>query len=282
MDLPTRLLAAEPVIRLAAFAGVLALCAAGELLAPWRRPAVPRRRRWPSNLGLVALDSLLLRVLFPTAAIGAALAAEAQGIGLLRWVGAPGWVAVPVAVALLDLAIYLQHRVFHAVPWLWRLHRVHHADLELDATTGLRFHPIEILLSMAIKIGVVVALGAPALAVLLFEVLLNAGSLFSHANIALPPRLEGWLRGMIVTPEMHRVHHSVVRAETDSNFGFCLSWWDRLLGTYRAAPAAGLDGMTVGIEAFRDSAELRLDRLLTQPFREDHAMPEVSPHRPPA
>jgi sterol desaturase/sphingolipid hydroxylase (fatty acid hydroxylase superfamily) len=159
---------------------------------------------------------------------------------------------------------------------------VHHADLELDATTGLRFHPIEILLSMAIKIGVVVALGAPALAVLVFEVLLNAGSLFSHANIALPRRLEGWLRGLIVTPEMHRVHHSVVRAETDSNFGFCLSWWDRLLGTYRTAPAAGPDGMTVGIEAFRDPAELRLDRLLTQPFREDHAMPEVSPQRPPA
>ena len=215
-------------------------------------------------------------------AIGEALkaTAEAQGIGLLRWLGAPGWLAVPASVALLDLAIYLQHRVFHAVPWLWRLHRVHHADLELDATTGLRFHPIEILLSMAIKIGVVVALGAPALAVLIFEVLLNAGSLFSHANIALPRRLEGWLRALIVTPEMHRVHHSVVRAETDSNFGFCLSWWDRLLGTYRAAPAAGLDGMTVGIGAFRDPAELRLDRLLTQPFRDDDAPPGVSPHRP--
>lgn len=271
METPSGLLAAEPVIRLAAFAGVLLLCAAGEVLAPWRRPRLPRRARWPGNLGLVALDSLLLRVLFPTAAVGAALLAEAKGFGLLRWTGAPGWVAVAAGVVLLDLAIYLQHRVFHAVPALWRLHRVHHADLEIDATTGLRFHPVEILLSMAIKIAVVMALGVPAVAVLAFEVLLNAGSLFSHANLALPRGLDAALRAVLVTPGMHRVHHSVVRAETDSNFGFCLSWWDRLFGTYRAAPAAGPDGVTIGLEQFRDPAELRLDRLLTQPFREDEA-----------
>jgi sterol desaturase/sphingolipid hydroxylase (fatty acid hydroxylase superfamily) len=263
------LLAAEPTIRLAAFAGVLLLCALGEVLAPWRRPAVPRRTRWPNNLGLVLVDGLLLRILFPTAAIGAALAAEARGLGLLRWLDAPGWLAVPLAVVLLDLAIYLQHRVFHAVPVLWRLHRVHHADLEIDATTGLRCHPIEILLSMAIKIALVMALGAPALGVLAFEVLLNAGSLFSHANLALPRGLDAVLRAVLVTPAMHRVHHSVIRAETDSNFGFCLAWWDRLFGTYRAAPAAGPDRVTIGIETFRDRTELRLDRLLTQPFRED-------------
>ncbi|MBW8271099.1 sterol desaturase family protein [Caldovatus aquaticus] len=267
METPPGLVAAEPLIRLAAFAGVLLLCAAGEALAPWRRPRLPRRARWPGNLGLVALDGLLLRVLFPTAAIGAALVAEAQGTGLLRRLGAPGWLAVPAAVVLLDLAIYLQHRVFHAVPALWRLHRVHHADPELDATTGLRFHPIEILLSMAIKIAVVSALGAPAVAVLLFEVLLNAGALFSHANLALPGRLDAALRLVLVTPGMHRVHHSVVPAETDCNFGFCLSWWDRLFCTYRAAPAAGEERMTVGLAVFRDPAELRLDRLLTQPFR---------------
>ncbi len=273
MEPPSGLMAAEPVIRLAAFAGVLLLCAAGEVLAPWRRPRLPRRARWPGNLGLVALDSLLLRVVFPTAAVGAALLAEAKGFGLLRWTGAPGWVAVPAGVALLDLAIYLQHRVFHAVPALWRLHRVHHADPEIDATTGLRFHPVEILLSMAIKIVAVMALGVPAVAVLAFEVLLNAGSLFSHANLALPRGLDAALRAVLVTPGMHRVHHSVVRAETDSNFGFCLSWWDRLFGTYRAAPAAGPDGVTIGLEQFRDPAELRLDRLLTQPFREDEAGP---------
>jgi sterol desaturase/sphingolipid hydroxylase (fatty acid hydroxylase superfamily) len=182
-------------------------------------------------------------------------------------------VAVPAGVVLLDLAVYLQHRVFHAVPALWRLHRVHHADLELDATTGLRFHPIEILLSMAIKIAAVAALGAPAAAVLAFEVLLNAGALFSHANLALPRGLDAVLRAVLVTPAMHRVHHSVVRAETDSNFGFCLSWWDRLFGTYRAAPAAGPDRVTIGLEAFRDPAELRLDRLLTQPFRGEGARP---------
>jgi sterol desaturase/sphingolipid hydroxylase (fatty acid hydroxylase superfamily) len=174
---------------------------------------------------------------------------------------------VPLAVVLLDLAIYAQHVVFHHVPALWRLHRMHHADTEFDATTGLRFHPLEILLSLGIKIAVVVALGAPAVAVLAFEILLNASSVFSHGNIALPRAVDAPLRGVLVTPDMHRVHHSVVRAETDSNYGFCLSWWDRLFGTYREAPEAGRDGVTIGLPAFRDPGEQRLDRLLTQPFR---------------
>ncbi len=202
-------------------------------------------------------------------AMGVALLAEARGWGLFNAFGIPTWVAVPAGVILLDLAIYLQHVLFHAVPALWRLHRMHHADLEFDVTTGVRFHPVEILLSMVIKLGVVAALGAPALAVLTFEVLLNATSMFSHGNVSLPAGLDRVLRWIVVTPEMHRVHHSVKAHETNSNFGFNLPWWDRLFGTYRDQPEAGHLGMTIGIAQFRDSAEQRLDHMLTQPFRED-------------
>jgi sterol desaturase/sphingolipid hydroxylase (fatty acid hydroxylase superfamily) len=263
------ILAQEPLIRLGAFALVLGAMMAAEAALPRRGRGFSRLRRWPSNLGIVALNSLLLRLVFPTAAIGVAIAIEGQGVGLLPWLGLPGWLAVILAVVLLDLAIYFQHVMFHAVPAFWRLHRMHHADLDFDVTTGLRFHPLEILLSMLIKLAVVVALGAPPVAVLLFEVVLNATSMFSHGNLRLPARLDAALRRVLVTPDMHRVHHSAVRAETDSNFGFNLAIWDRLFGTYRAQPAAGHDGMTIGIEAFRDPAELRLDRMLTQPFRED-------------
>jgi sterol desaturase/sphingolipid hydroxylase (fatty acid hydroxylase superfamily) len=261
------MLDAEPLIRLVAFAGVFVAMAAWEVLAPRRTLAPGRARRWPANLGILALDAALVRVLFPVAAVGAALWAEARGLGLLHWLAAPAWLAVPLAVLLLDLAIWAQHLVFHHVPLLWRLHRVHHADTGFDVTTGLRFHPIEIILSMLLKIAVVVALGAPAVAVLAFEVLLNAASQFSHGNVRLPARLDGAIRMLLVTPDMHRVHHSAIRAETDSNFGFCLSVWDRLFGTYRAQPAAGHDGMTIGIEAFRAPQEARLDRLLSMPFR---------------
>jgi sterol desaturase/sphingolipid hydroxylase (fatty acid hydroxylase superfamily) len=171
-----------------------------------------------------------------------------------------------LAVVVLDMAIYFQHRLFHAVPVLWRLHRMHHADLDLDVTTGARFHPLEILLSMAIKVAVVIALGAPAVAVVLFEILLNASSMFNHANLRLPLAVDGALRWLIVTPDVHRVHHSVIRAETDSNFGFSLSWWDRLFGTWRAQPEKGHDGMTIGLPVFRNPEQLRLDRMLVQPF----------------
>jgi sterol desaturase/sphingolipid hydroxylase (fatty acid hydroxylase superfamily)/rhodanese-related sulfurtransferase len=240
-----------------------------ELAVPRRRQAIGRGRRWPSNLGIVVLDTVLVRLAFPTAAVGVAMIAEAGGSGLLHTFDAPAWLAVPVAVLLLDLAIYLQHVLFHAVPALWRLHRMHHADLEFDVTTGLRFHPIEILLSMAIKLGVVAAIGAPPVAVLMFEVLLNATAMFNHGNVGLSQRVDRVLRWLVVTPEMHRVHHSIVPRETNSNFGFNLPWWDRLLGTYRAQPAAGHIGMTIGIEQFRDPAELRLARMLWQPFRGD-------------
>jgi sterol desaturase/sphingolipid hydroxylase (fatty acid hydroxylase superfamily) len=177
--------------------------------------------------------------------------------------------AVIASVMILDLAIYLQHVLFHAVPLFWRLHRMHHADLEFDVTTGVRFHPFEILLSMGIKLAVVGALGPPAVAVLVFEVLLNATSMFSHGNERVTPRLDGLLRWLVVTPDMHRVHHSILPHETNSNFGFNLPWWDRLFGTYRAAPEKGHDAMILGIEQFRDTGELRLDRLLAQPFRGD-------------
>lgn len=262
------LLSHEPLLRLIPFLGVFALMAALEAWLPRRVRGLPRLRRWPSNLGIVVVDTLLVRVLFPTAAVGVALAVEAQGGGLLGWLGAPFWLSVLLAVLLLDLAIYLQHVMFHAVPALWRFHRVHHADTDIDVTTGLRFHPVEIVLSMLIKFAVIAALGAPAVAVLAFEVLLNATAMFNHANLRLPERVDVALRLLLVTPDMHRVHHSVIERETNSNYGFNLALWDRLFGTYRAQPEAGHDGMTIGIDEFRDPAEARLDRMLTQPFRE--------------
>ncbi len=259
-------LANEPAIRLGFFIGVFAIVAICEALAPRRERTMPRRVRWLSNIGLVALNTVLLRVVFPTAAVGVALVAEARGWGLLNVVGAPYWLAVALSVVLLDLAIYLQHVMFHAVPALWRLHRMHHADLDIDVTTGARFHPIEILLSMLIKLALVAALGPPALGVLVFEVLLNATSMFNHGNLNIAPGVDRVLRWFVVTPDMHRVHHSVVVHETNSNFGFNLPWWDRLFGTYRAQPAAGHAAMTIGIEQFRDAGDLRLDRMLVQPF----------------
>jgi sterol desaturase/sphingolipid hydroxylase (fatty acid hydroxylase superfamily) len=259
----------EPYIRLGAFLGVFALMALWEWAAPRRPRLTSRWLRWPNNLAITAINTGLVRVVFPTAAVGLALVAEARGWGLLNTVALPGWVEIALAVAALDLVIYLQHVMFHAVPAFWRLHRMHHADLDFDVTTGARFHPVEILLSMLIKMAAVAALGAPALAVLIFEVLLNATSMFNHGNVRLPAGLDRVLRWFVVTPEMHRVHHSIVPAETNSNFGFNAPWWDRLFGTYRAQPAAGHEGMTIGLAQFRDPRELWLDRLLTQPMRED-------------
>lgn len=257
----------EPWIRLGCFGGVLMMMMLWEWIAPRRPQHIGRLRRWPHNLLLVAINTLVLRLCFPLAAVGAALLADEQGWGLFNALSMPIWVSVILSLLLLDLLIYLQHRIFHAVPWLWRLHRMHHADLEFDVTTGLRFHPIEILLSMTLKLVAVTLLGAPALAVLLFEVLLNATAMFNHGNVRLPKRLDRWLRLILVTPDMHRVHHSVIPTETDSNFGFNLPWWDRLFNTYRAQPQAGQLGMTIGLNQFRNPAELRLHRLLLQPFR---------------
>ena len=229
--------------------------AAWEVLAPRREQEIGRGRRWPRNIGVVVLDTVLVRLLFPDRPPSAlALLAEARGWGLFNAFGLPAWAAIPLGVILLDLAIYLQHVLFHAVPALWRLHRMHHADLEFDVTTGVRFHPIEILLSMGIKLGVVAALGTPAVAVLIFEVLLNATSMFNHGNVrhagaARPrPALDRGDAGHAPGAPLDQPR------ETNSNFGFNLPWWDRLFGTYRDQPAAGHDGMTIGIEQFRDPA----------------------------
>jgi sterol desaturase/sphingolipid hydroxylase (fatty acid hydroxylase superfamily) len=258
----------ELTIRLTAFAGVFLVMALWEVLAPRRPWAVGRSLRWPSNLGMVVVDAVAVRLLIPTAAVGVALIASAHGFGLFHLLGWPGWLAGLFGFVVLDLVIYGQHVVFHHVPWLWRLHRMHHADLDIDVTTGVRFHPVEILLSMLIKIAIVALFGIPAGAVVAFEVVLNATSMFNHSNVAMPIWLDRVVRLIVVTPDMHRVHHSAVKMETDSNFGFNLPWWDRLFGTYRPAPAAGHDGITIGLPIFRAPRELRLDRLLTQPFRQ--------------
>jgi sterol desaturase/sphingolipid hydroxylase (fatty acid hydroxylase superfamily) len=262
-------LAHEPLIRLGAFAAVFAALAGWEALAPRRPRAISRTRRWPNNLGLAALNTVVVRFVFPTAAVGAAIIAEERGWGLLHAADLPRWLQFIAAIVLLDLLLYAQHVMFHAVPPLWRLHRVHHADLDVDVTTGARFHPIEIVLSMAIKIAAVAALGAPAAAVVVFEVLLNALSMFNHANARIPARLDRLLRLAIVTPDMHRVHHSVHPRETNSNFGFQASWWDRLFRTYRAQPEDGHEMMTLGLPILREPAQLRLDRMLMQPFRRE-------------
>jgi sterol desaturase/sphingolipid hydroxylase (fatty acid hydroxylase superfamily) len=254
-------------LRLAAFCGVLAGMLLWELLVPRRVHSVARTARWPSNIAVVVLDTLLVRLIFPIGTVAFALLAERNGWGLFNALQLPQWLSVPVGIILLDLAIYLQHVLFHWVPALWRFHRMHHADLEFDATTGVRFHPVEILLSMAIKLGLIVALGTPALAVLGFEILLSATSLFNHGNVRLPEKFDRALRWLLVTPDMHRVHHSIVMRETNSNFGFNLPWWDWLFKTYRDQPEAGHLAMRIGIEQFRDVAEQRLDRMLTQPFR---------------
>ncbi|MBB4264751.1 sterol desaturase family protein [Roseospira visakhapatnamensis] len=261
------LLEHEPALRLSAFLGLLGLLALWEAARPRRARTLPRWLRWGNTLALVALDTLLLRLLVPVLAVGLAAWAEAEGRGLFNVLGAPAWVAVIASLLLLDLLIYTQHRVFHAVPVLWRLHRVHHADTDLDVVTALRFHPVEILLSMGIKLAAVAALGAPPVAVLVFEVTLNACALFNHANLRLPAPVDRVIRWVLVTPDMHRVHHSIHREETDSNFGFSLSWWDRLLGTYTPQPAAGHDAMILGQTRFRAPRDQWLDRLLLQPWR---------------
>ena len=261
------ILANEPLIRMAFFLGILLALALGEVAAPRRRREIPRLIRWSNNLGVVVIDTLLVRLMFPIVAVGLAVIAQERGWGLLNVFDTPDWIAIIVSVLALDLSIYLQHVMFHAVPALWRLHRMHHADLEFDVSTGLRFHPVEILLSTGIKLAVVAALGPPAVAVLVFEVLLNLTSMFNHSNIRIPVRIDRSLRLFVVTPDMHRVHHSIHPNETNSNFGFNLPWWDRLLGTYRPQPREGHEIMIIGIEQFRARRDLWLDRMLIQPLR---------------
>ena len=267
MPITETIFAAEPQLRLSVFLGVLAIMALWELLAPRRRRDIPRVIRWSNNLALVVIDTIVLRLTFPILAVRLAIMAQERSWGLFNIVEAPVWFAVVASVIILDLVIYLQHVMFHAVPALWRLHRMHHTDLDFDVTTGLRFHPIEIVLSMGIKLAMVLVLGPPAVAVLIFEVLLNATAMFNHSNVRLPLVVDRGLRLVMVTPDMHRVHHSILPEETNSNFGFNLPWWDRLLGTYKAQPAAGHDAMTIGIEQFRTPRDQWLDRMLVQPIK---------------
>lgn len=257
---------AEPLLRLVAFVGIFVVMAMWEVLAPRRARQFKRRIRWPHNLGLLVVDAVLIRALVPGIAIGVAMAGEINGWGLLNVVQPPTWLGIPFAIAFLDLVIYFQHVAFHALPTLWRLHRVHHTDVDFDVTTGTRFHPLEILISTGVKCAAVAAIGAPVVAVLAFELLLNATSMFSHGNVRLAPAIDSWLRWLVVTPDMHRVHHSVIFNETASNFGFNLPWWDRILGTYRSQPAGGQEAMTIGVDAFRTAEDQRLERLLIQPL----------------
>ena len=258
----------EPTIRLGFFFGIFLIMALWEVLAPRRQLTEPKGKRWLNNIGLVVLNTLLVRVLFPTAAVGMAQYATQQGWGMLNLLDWPYWLSIVFAVVILDAAIYLQHVMFHAIPVFWRLHRVHHADLDFDVTTGARFHPVEIVLSMLIKFAVIILLGPPLLAVMVFEVLLNATAMFNHANIRLPLPLDRVIRWLIVTPDMHRVHHSHLEHETNSNFGFNLSLWDRLFGTYRDQPQDGHTGMVIGIDTWRDPAHcVRLPGMLMMPFQ---------------
>jgi len=259
----------EVAIRLGFFLGIFAVMALWEVLAPRRALTVSKTVRWVNNLGLVALNAILLRYLFPAAAVGMAAIAVGRGWGLLNHFQVPSfWLSVPVTVIAMDFVIWLQHVMVHAVPALWRLHRVHHADLDYDLTTGARFHPVEIILSMLIKLAAIMVLGPPVVAVVLFEVVLNGMAMFNHGNVRLPEGLDRVLRALVVTPDMHRVHHSVEDDEANSNFGFNLSWWDWMLGTYRDQPRAGHEGMTLGIHKYRDPREVSwLPGLLALPFR---------------
>jgi sterol desaturase/sphingolipid hydroxylase (fatty acid hydroxylase superfamily) len=269
-SMPTALSVAgfsEPTLRLAAFLAIFGGMALWEFLDPWRDSRLGRAVRWPANLGIFALDIIVARIVFPASAVGVAIWAQGKGLGVLPLIGLPGLIAGLVGFVLLDLLVYAQHRLFHRVPVLWRIHRMHHADTEIDVTSGFRFHPIEIVASLLIKAAAIVLLGVPAEAVMIFEIVLNGMALYNHSNVRLPERIERVLRWFVVTPEMHIIHHSTARRETDSNFGFNLALWDRVFGTYSHRPAAGYDGMVVGLEEFRDAAEHRLDRLVTQPFR---------------
>ncbi|MBT0665199.1 sterol desaturase family protein [Geobacter pelophilus] len=253
-------------LRVSAFLVVLVVVALWEFIAPRRRMLTGRRKRWFANLSLVVIDNAVARVLFPVMPVGMAFIAKEKGWGLLNFVDFPWLAEVAIAVIVLDLVIYLQHVAFHFLPLLWRLHRMHHSDLDLDVTSGNRFHPLEIMISLVLKLGVVALIGVDPGAVIAFEVILNSCSMFSHGNVRLPIPIDRYLRLLIVTPDMHRVHHSVIPRETNSNYGFCLTWWDRLFKTYREQPEAGHEAMLIGLKEFRDPERLRLLHLLVQPF----------------
>lgn len=253
--------------RLGVFITILAVIALWETFQPRRPWRLSRMTRWTNHILLSTFNTMVVRVIIPLTAAAYALTLELEGIGLLNWLGLPVWISIVVAVLILDLAIYVQHVWFHKLEFFWRFHRMHHTDLDFDVTTGVRFHPIEIVISMLIKFAVISLLGPPAIAVIVFEILLNATSMFNHGNVRIPVPVDRILRLFLVTPDMHRVHHSEIRNETDSNFGFNLPWWDRIFGTYRDQPQQGHLGMSIGLPIFRSNQEIRLDRLISQPFR---------------
>ncbi len=256
----------EPIIRLACFVAILIIMMLWEWHQPRRPLGLPRTQRWPANLGIILVDGLTVRLLFPVLGVGMATLANQQGWGLFNRLALPDWLALIASLLLLDLVIYTQHVLFHKIPLLWRLHRMHHSDTDIDVTTALRFHPLEIVISMLIKLAAITVLGVSPVVVMLFEVILNATAMFNHGNVKLPESLDQVLRWWIVTPDMHRVHHSIRVEETNSNFGFNLPWWDRLFNTYRAQPQDGHMGMTIGLNIFRDLSATRLYSLLRQPF----------------
>lgn len=275
------LLASEGTLRLAFFLAVLVAMALLEALFPRRPREISRLFRWSNNFAIVVLDSVLVKLCFPLLAVAVALVAADRGWGLFNLsllVDVPVWLAIALSILILDLVIYAQHVLFHRVPALWRLHRVHHTDLDFDVTTGIRFHPIEIILSMGIKLLLVILLGPPAVAVLIFEILLNAAAMFNHSNLKIPLGFDRVIRLLMVTPDMHRVHHSVITRETNSNYGFFISWWDRAFGTYIDQPEKGHEGMTIGIEEFRAPKDMRLDQLLLQPLRAGGIQKQDSVH----
>jgi len=268
----------ENTIRTAFFITIFAFVALGELLAPRRALTTSKKIRWISNLGITFLNPLVVHLAFPILAVDMALKAQEGGWGLLNHVGLSFWLKLVIGIIVLDLVIYLQHVMFHAIPILWRLHMMHHADLDFDLTTGLRFHPIEMVLSMVIKLSVVAVIGAPASAVLIFEVLLNGVAMFNHGNIKIPLKVDRMLRYFIVTPDMHRVHHSVIIKESNSNFGFNLPWWDRLFGTYTSQPSKGHPDMTIGLAQFRNIKRLMFHHLLLLPFTGDTGRQPINRH----
>ena len=257
----------EPAIRLSCFLGIFVAVILWEFAAPRRKLSQPRWLRWYSNIGIVVLNTVAVRLLVPLVPVALAVTVEARGWGVLNLIDLPFWLTVVLSVVVLDFVIYLQHVMFHAVPALWRLHRMHHADLDFDVTTGARFHPVEIILSILLKFAAIAVIGPPAVAVVIFEVLLNGTSMFNHGNVRLPLALDRVLRWFVVTPDMHRVHHSEIPAETNSNFGFSLPYWDRLFGTYRDQPSLGHEGMTIGLDTFREAGDLHLHKMLVQPFK---------------
>ena len=267
MSLEEMIISNEKYVRMGFFFGMLILIGLWEILAPKRALTVSKTVRWMNNLGLVFFNSFILRVLFPVVAAGLATIATYNGWGLFNYFAVPFWLAVIASIIIMDFVIYIQHVMVHAIPVLWRLHRVHHADLDFDVTTGSRFHTLEIILSMLIKFATILLLGPPIVAVIIFEVILNATAMFNHGNISLPKIIDKYLRLFVVTPDMHRVHHSVEDDEANSNFGFSLPWWDRLFGTYRDQPRAGHEGMTIGIHKYRDVKQVSwLPGMLALPF----------------